>query len=79
MKSQKIAERLGTAIRRRREALDLSQEAFADQIEMHRTYYSAIERGEKNLQLSTLERVSVGLGTTIWELFRSAENLKSVD
>ena len=79
MKSQKVAERLGAAIRRRREALDLSQEAFADQIEMHRTYYSAIERGEKNLQLSTLDRVCVGLGTTIWELFRSAESLKFLD
>ncbi len=57
--------RLGSAIRARREALNVSQEAFADMIEMHRTYYSAIERGEKNLQLSTLLRVSQGLGVTL--------------
>ena len=48
---------LGKAFRKRREALGFSQESFADEIGMHRTYYSAIERGEKNLQLDTLQRV----------------------
>ena len=32
---------------------------------MHRTYYSAIERGEKNLQIDTLQRLSVGLETPL--------------
>ncbi len=50
-------EHLGRALRKRREALGYSQESFADEIEMHRTYYSAIERGEKNLQLDTLHKV----------------------
>ncbi|MFB9068303.1 helix-turn-helix domain-containing protein [Pseudofulvimonas gallinarii] len=65
MKPDEVMNRLGSAIRARREALNVSQEAFADMIEMHRTYYSAIERGEKNLQLSTLLRVSQGLGVTL--------------
>ena len=68
-----LSQRLGRALRRRREALGYSQESFADHIEMHRTYYSAIERGEKNLQLDTLERLSEGLDVTLWELFRDAE------
>lgn len=68
-----LAQKLGQAIRHRREGQDISQEAFADKIEMHRTYYSAIERGEKNLQLSTLERVCVGLEVTVFEVFRDAE------
>lgn len=67
---------VGTAIRRRREKLDLSQEAFADLIGMHRTYYSAIERGEKNLQLSTLEKVCRGLKSPLWEIFQEAEEAK---
>jgi len=40
---------------------------------MHRTYYSAIERGEKNLQLSTLERVCASLAVPMWEVIREAE------
>ena len=64
---------LGQAFRKRREALGYSQESFADHIGMHRTYYSAIERGEKNLQLDTLQKVCEGLQTSIWEVFRDAE------
>lgn len=55
-------QRLGQTLRQRRSALGLSQESFADKIEMHRTYYSAIERGEKNITVSMLERVASGLG-----------------
>ncbi len=55
-------QRLGHALRTRRSALGFSQESFADKIEMHRTYYSAIERGEKNITVSMLERVADGLG-----------------
>lgn len=36
-----ISDEKGKAFRRRREALGLSQEGFADQIGMHRDYYSA--------------------------------------
>lgn len=35
--------------------------ASPNEIGMRRTYYSAVERGEKNLQLDTLERVCTGL------------------
>ena len=65
--------RLGQAFRTRREALGFSQESFADHIGMHRTYYSAIERGEKNLQIDTLQRLSVGLETPLWQCFKEAE------
>jgi len=40
---------------------------------MHRTYYSAIERGEKNLQLDTVQKVARGLKAPVWELLREAE------
>ena len=65
--------RLGQAFRKRREALGYSQESFADHIGMHRTYYSAIERGEKNLQIDTLQRLAVGLETPLWQCFKEAE------
>jgi len=64
--------KVGSSIRRRRESLGVSQEAFADQIGMHRTYYGAIERGEKNLSLTTIIRVCLGLNCKVWEIFREA-------
>jgi transcriptional regulator with XRE-family HTH domain len=57
-----LAEHVGGAIRARREASGLSQDRFADRIGMHRAYYAAIERGEKNITLPTLKRVADGLG-----------------
>ena len=71
--TETLPQRLGKAFRKRREALGFSQESYADEIGMHRTYYSAIERGEKNLQLDTLQRVADGLGATLWEVFRDAQ------
>ncbi|TXI48863.1 MAG: XRE family transcriptional regulator [Lysobacter sp.] len=71
--SATLAQRIGKALRIRREAAGYSQEAFADHINMHRTYYSAIERGEKNMQLDTLQRICRGLDTRLWEVLRDAE------
>ena len=56
-----------------RKATKLSQDRFADQIDMHRAYYSAIERGEKNITLETLLRVADGLGVNASDLFGKAK------
>lgn len=69
-----LQQQLGKALRRRREALGFSQESYADEIGMHRTYYSAVERGEKNLQLDTLQKICAGLKTSIWQVFQDAES-----
>lgn len=73
MNADTLQRRVGASIRRRRESLGFSQEGFAAHIGMHRTYYSAIERGEKNLSLSTIQRLCVGLEVKAWEVFREAE------
>lgn len=52
--------------------MGLSQDAFADTIDMHRAYYSAIERGEKNVTVETLVRVATGLNATVAELASEA-------
>jgi transcriptional regulator with XRE-family HTH domain len=65
--------RLGAVICTYRKATKLSQDRFADQIDMHRAYYSAIERGEKNITLDTLLRVADGLGVNASDLFGKAK------
>ncbi|MCZ8062791.1 helix-turn-helix transcriptional regulator [Silanimonas sp.] len=73
MNADTLQRRVGASIRRRRESLGMSQEAFAAHIGMHRTYYSAIERGEKNISLSTIQRLCEALGAKAWEIFKEAE------
>ncbi|PNS08867.1 helix-turn-helix domain-containing protein [Solilutibacter silvestris] len=73
--SPPLPERIGLVIRRRREALGVSQEAFAEQVGMHRNYYGSIERGRKTMRLDTLEKLAVGLGTEGWRLLKEAGQL----
>lgn len=56
---------LGRVLRAHRQAAKLSQDDFADRIKMHRAYYSAIERGEKNITLVTLQRIAEGFGVSM--------------
>lgn len=72
MVKDKLPSSLGLAVRRRREMLKMSQDMFADSISMHRAYYGAIERGEKNLTLRILMRVAEGLHARISDLLRDA-------
>jgi transcriptional regulator with XRE-family HTH domain len=53
---------LGENLRRIRIARGVSQEAFAEQLGVHRTYFGALERGERNLSLQSIERLAEQLG-----------------
>lgn len=70
-----MQKRLGEAIRKHREDANLTQEKVADEIRMAVSYYSAIERGEKNLQLSTLMKVCNGLDVRMSVVFGDAEDM----
>jgi transcriptional regulator with XRE-family HTH domain len=61
--------RFGRAIRRIREEQEINQEEAAERCGLHRTYYSGLERGVRNVSLVNIERVSRGLKTPLPELF----------
>lgn len=62
--------RFGRAVRRIREEQKINQEEAAERCGLHRTYYSGIERGVRNISLVNIERVAKGLKTTLPDLFR---------
>ena len=49
---------VGKNLRAYRLERGLSQEAFADQLGVHRTYMGGVERGERNLTLKSLEKMA---------------------
>ncbi|MCW2838991.1 MAG: transcriptional regulator [Aeromicrobium sp.] len=61
---------LGRNLKKRREALGLSQEKFAEYLGFHRTYAGALERGERNISLKSLETLAELLEVTPLELLR---------
>ncbi len=62
--------RFGRAIRRIREEQEINQEEAAERCGLHRTYYSGIERGVRNVSLVNIEKVAKGLKTALPDLFR---------
>jgi transcriptional regulator with XRE-family HTH domain len=53
---------LGRRVRRRRTRLKLTQEALAHRAELHWTFVGQVERGERNITVVSLLRLSKGLG-----------------
>jgi transcriptional regulator with XRE-family HTH domain len=67
---QDIRIRFGRALRRRRQKLGVSQEAFADMCQLDRTYIGGIERGERNVELVNIEKIVKSLRHSVAQLFR---------
>jgi transcriptional regulator with XRE-family HTH domain len=61
--------RFGRTIRRIREEQKINQEEAAERCGLHRTYYSGIERGVRNVSLVNIEKVGKGLKKSLPELF----------
>jgi transcriptional regulator with XRE-family HTH domain len=74
MPPQKTAAReaVGRTIRESRKAQGYTQEAFALAAGLDRSYMGAIERGEFNLTLETLLKVTTALGMPASELLAQA-------
>ncbi len=60
---------VGRQIRDQRKARGFAQEAFAAHAEIDRSYYGAIERGERNLSTLNLIRIALALDIEVGELF----------
>jgi transcriptional regulator with XRE-family HTH domain len=52
---------IGMRIRELRLAQRISQEALADEAEVHRTYMGSVERGERNISLENIVKIARAL------------------
>lgn len=59
----------GNNLKKYRNALGLSQEAFAEKCGMHRTYISGIECYRRSISLENIQRVADGLEIETYKLF----------
>lgn len=63
--------RIGHAIREARSQAKLSQEALADACEIDRSHMGKVERGERNLTMLSLLRISSALERHASEILRA--------
>ncbi len=69
MIKRKILIAFGNKIRELRKENGLSQEELSYRADLHRTYIGMIERAEKNITLTNIEKVAKALDVKIKELF----------
>ncbi|QNP77734.1 helix-turn-helix domain-containing protein [Phascolarctobacterium faecium] len=65
-----IREQLGQRIKELRNATGLSQERFALQIGMDRTYFASVEAGRRNISICNIKKIADGLGISLSDLFK---------
>ena len=65
---------LGEHLRSVREKRGWSQEAFAFECGLHRTYVGAVERGEYNVTLLSLRKITDALDITVLDAIRGMFN-----
>lgn len=59
----------GSNVKRYRQNIGLSQEAFAEKCGMHRTYISAIECFRRSISLENIQRIADALDIEAYKLF----------
>nr|WP_277926050.1 helix-turn-helix transcriptional regulator [Sphingomonas sp. JXJ CY 53] len=70
-----LARYFGSAIRRHREMLRLSQEELADRASLDRSYLGRIERSEQNATLLSAQKLAEALGSDLDVIFATARQI----
>lgn len=63
-----IRARLSLNMRRLRQSKGWSQEEFAHEAGLHRTYVSDLERGARNPTITVIDKLAVALGVNVGSL-----------
>ncbi|WP_260397079.1 helix-turn-helix domain-containing protein [Variovorax sp. KBW07] len=66
----------GAAMRALREARQFTQEGLAERAELHTTYISSVERGERNVSLNNITRIAYALEVLPSELMRCVDPVR---
>lgn len=69
--------KIGQRIRDTRKAKGFSQEGFAAEVGMGRTYMGRVERGEQNISIQNLIEIALTLKVEVSDLIPRLRSLKS--
>jgi transcriptional regulator with XRE-family HTH domain len=72
-----IKQQFGIRVKEVRNSKGISQEKLAELANLHRTYISSIELGQRNVSLVNIERLANALQCDIHELFEKSNSKKS--
>ncbi len=70
MAKKNILQRIGENVRELRKSKGLSQEELSYRANLHRTYIGMIERAEKNITVTNVEKIAKAFGVEIIDLLK---------
>lgn len=73
MNNNDIRHKIGRRIKDLRAVRGISQEDFANQIGLSRSYFGEVETGKRNVAVINLEKIVQGLGVSFEEFFNDAD------
>lgn len=71
-----VTSQIGSRIRELRKKKSLSQEELGGRAKLHYTYIGAVERGEKNVSVVTLNKIARALGISLNEIFTLPKDIR---
>jgi transcriptional regulator with XRE-family HTH domain len=63
-----ILVKFGNKVKKERIKRGFSQESFAEKVGVHRTYIGMVERAEKNITLTNINKIAKALGISLGKL-----------
>lgn len=66
--NKKILRQFGERVREQRMKMGITQERLGELAKVHRTYIGMIERAEKNITLTNMEKIARALGKRVSDL-----------
>ncbi|MCK6076719.1 helix-turn-helix domain-containing protein [Paenibacillus silvae] len=69
-----LPEAVGNRIREIRKAKGWTQEQLAEAAGLHYSYIGGVERGDRNISLETLEKITNGLQVPVEQIFQFKED-----
>lgn len=66
-----IRKKIGKRIKELRKKENLSQERLGFLSDIHRTYITSVEQGQRNISIINIEKICIGLNISIKDFFDS--------
>lgn len=77
-KGSHLRKRVGRRISELRHAKSLTQDEFAEKLDVSTAYLARVECGNENLTLDTLAKVAGALGSKVAEFFEPPRHLQTI-
>ncbi len=72
-----LQEKIGVRITQLRKEKNLSQQRFANEADIERTFLTHIEKGRKNISVGTLQKITSALEISLKDFFDSKDFSKA--